>query len=261
MREAAAAHGVGIVLRRPHSGRRWRARWRCRRARRQARRDMSAEGRSRARSSPLRLAGRDDRHRPDRLADRADALEPGVAGEIMGAGQRHRRRRRSRARPGSSRPRAIPAGSSSSSIDTRTRGGKCRHRAGASVSRTDRLARQDTRPARPSRRTSVTTGRSSRGCCDPLGPQPDSAQPSVAAKREPAERPPGPSAREGRSRQRATPRRQAQERQPIAAAASSANQAAIPLPKPTTSQSGSCARSASRSFSSPSRSAESRVFQ
>jgi hypothetical protein len=43
--------------------------------------------------------------------------------------------------------------------------------------------------------------------------------------------------------------------------ASSTNQAAMPVPKPTTSHGGSCARSASRSFSSSPKLAETHVFQ
>jgi len=43
--------------------------------------------------------------------------------------------------------------------------------------------------------------------------------------------------------------------------ASRTNQAAMPVPKPTTSYGGSCARSASRSFSSSPKPTETHVFQ
>ena len=93
--QTAAAHRVGIVLVDGIlvAGRRWR--WRCPRVP-GSRADMLREAGAHP-SRPLRRR-QPDNDRPERLADCANPLEPGVAREIIGARQRHRRRRRSRAR-------------------------------------------------------------------------------------------------------------------------------------------------------------------
>ena len=113
--------------------------------------DMVAGGRSRARSRPCGCGRAQDGHRTQRLADRADALEPGVAREIVGAREAPSAAAAQAGRGAGSRaPGAIPAGNLSSSIETRTRGGSAR-RAGAS-SQPDRLpAPRDNRRCRPGR--------------------------------------------------------------------------------------------------------------
>ena len=94
VREPAAAHRVGVVgvhrilvAGRERDGD-------AGRARREAATRCACEGRSALGRGRGAAAGRDHRHRPHRLADRAQSPEPGVAREIVGAGKRHRRRRR-----------------------------------------------------------------------------------------------------------------------------------------------------------------------
>ena len=157
---------------------------------RQALARCGAEGRSRARSRPCGSAGCDDGHRPERLADRADPLEPGVAREIVGAGQRHRRRRRE---PGAQAGSRRPARCRRAACPRRSRpapAAAARRPPGASVSRTVCLGGEMIDATRPGRRTRSPRGRSSRGCATHAERAQTRAQPSVAASaNQPSARP------------------------------------------------------------------------
>ena len=199
------------------------------------------------RIEPAARAGLDQLDRPQRLADRADAPEPRVAGEVIGPRHRHRRRRH--------QPRAHPNDRAAHQplrrlvLIDRYPQPRRQRRVAWRQGQADRalgdhrldpfdpgLERRDDWPIEPRRG-------------DPFGPRPDQARnppPRHSANQ--------PSARPLRSRLSAKPPRPRPAARQMNAAQSSgrpsANQAAIPVPKPTTSHGGSCARSASSSASS-----------
>ena len=155
-------------------------------------------------------------------------------------------------------PGARPAGAPSSSIETRTRSVKAASD-GATVRRTDcRATRRSTISTRPEKET--TSGRLSRGA-----PTTKSARIQTMVQPIPIARPNIPIARPARPLPATSPvRNSAAPRQMTADhchGLPSANQAAIPDPRPTTSHGGSWARSASSRLSSRSFHALRRAFQ
>ena len=179
------------------------------------RRDVAREGRLRTRSRPAGARGVYRPRRPERLADRADALEPGIAREIVGPRQRHRRRRRepgaqresprpARCRPATCprRPRPGPAAAASGSLGAQQSAGPCRVAA--------RCSTDSTSPA-----NSVTTGPLEPRLRRPTRPAPRPAR-SRAPPQARTSRAPGPPARcRRRSRQARKRRGDAQERRPL----------------------------------------------
>ena len=167
---------------------------------------------SRTRSRPRGLRPGDG-HRPHRLANGANAVEPGVAGEIVGPRQCHRRRRRQPGAKANLGAWRDPGGNLSSSIEMRTCGGS------------DESCRMDQQPDLVPRsemfdrlyaaRESATTARSSRGWATQPA-RPDQCAAQGRGKREPAERPARPAGAQTESRDRDRCRN-AQEQHAIAA--------------------------------------------
>ena len=191
------------------------------------------------------LGGRRDDGDVERAAGAADPLEPGGAGEIVGARHGHRRRRH---QPGAQADggarRRGPGRSLSSSTLTRSRARQAL--ADRADDQADGLLGGERLDAFDRRRSnSIIRARSSRGAAARSAFHQIRPQPSAAARRRAAsalpQRVPGASgeAAERRGRRRAAGRRSRR------AVSGSANQAAMPRISPTGSQSGSWSRSAS----------------
>ena len=250
-----AAHRLGIGLGNADTGRRWRAPRRCRpRPRRRAARGCApqAAGASRrsARARPCAEAGRDQGD-VERAAGAADPLEPGGAGEIIGARHRHRRRRH--------QPGAQPDGGAGGErrgasllvdIDPQPR-----RQAGAA----DR-ARPRSRNVRSAASAWTLSIRARelhqllaleprrRGA---LGLPPDQAAAQGGGKGEDRQRPSPPRRPRRRRRPSAKRQRRAARKAIQPGRSGSQNQAAMPSISPTGSQSGSWLCSASNRRSSP----------
>ena len=211
---------------------------------------MCWRSRSRTRSRPCRGGGLLNADGAERLADCADA--PGTT----------RRARNHRCREAPSAAAARAAHGAGPRRPARCPPGTCLHRSRRGPA-AEAPARSDSAADAPCLLCGEMIDRStvpancdhqrpsSRGCGDPGRARPHQRAAERRRQREPAERPAGPAARERKADQ-ARGRGEAQERLPFDLRLSSANQAAMPPPKPTTNQGGSCARSASRSFSSSS---------
>ena len=141
------------------------------------------------RSSPPRGAGLDQLDRPQRLADRADAPEPRVAGEIVGPGQRHRRRRH---QPGA-QPDVAPAHQPLRRLVLVDRHPHPRRkrRVGRRQGQADRaLGDHRLDPLDPRLELAAIAGASSRGAATHSARAHTSAQPSAAASaNQPSARP------------------------------------------------------------------------
>ena len=137
-----------------------------------------------------RLGRHLDLHRAERPADAAHPAEPGVAGEIVAAGQRHRRRRVSRARMATMAPGARPGGAprcpaprpECAAAAPASSGARVRRRSPLAVSvstlSTWAVKRDHARPLEPRRRY-------------PLGAQPDqgAAERRAPSANQPSARP------------------------------------------------------------------------
>ena len=184
--------------------------------------------------------------------------EPGVAGEIIAAGQRHRRRRRQPgAQAASARPRASPSGAPSC-LDRdphpRRQLGVGRRQRQPQIALGDRVSTRSTlaselgdqRPLEPRRR-------------DPGRARPDQARSRASAPARTSPPRARPARRAAGSRPAPAPPNARNATQWLGS--SSANQAAMPAPKPTTNHGGSCPRSRSRKASTRSRTALKRASQ
>ncbi len=209
-------------------------------------------------SSPVGARASTHLDRAERLADRADLPEPGIPGEVIGAGKRHRRRRRE---PGAQLDLASSGEPGGRLVridgDPHAAGQRCIVRRQGKANRS--AARRGVRPFRHGPATETTSG-------DPAAPRrPDRR----AARRSRSQSPsPGqnrPSARPARPLPASRPaRNSAAPRQMTAAhcrGPPKENHAAMPVPRPTTSHGGSWARSASSRLSSRSFHALKRAFQ
>ena len=198
--------------------------------------------------------------RPERLADRADPLEPGVAREIIAC------RAAPSAAAAQAGPEAIvaPAGDarrrSSSSIDTRTRGG--------SVAPGWRQRQPDRRPSPRdvSTRSTVAANVDDHRPVEPRLRDPRRARPDQCAaerrgEREPAERPPARPLPSHEADQRRAPRARTQEGRPLRAAgrARTRPRSRRRTRRPATAEAARAR--ASRSLLQPLASREIRVFQ
>jgi hypothetical protein len=198
-----------------------------------------------------------DGWRVQRLPHRSDSLEPGVPGEIIGAGQRHPRRRRQPGAHLNSGPAREP-GRHVFVGDGNPDLGRQRRSFGPDQQAQRLLGRKvidcldppgdlgDHRPLQP-------------WCPDPLRPRPHQGAAERRRQRKPAKRTacaPAAHAKPASDSAAAVHRKPAQ-----CAGCPSVNHAAMPLAKPTTSQGGSWARSASRRRSTASICAKTRSFQ
>ena len=179
--------------------------------------DMPRAGGCAARSSPRGSAGSRTSTGPIALPTAPMPLEPGVAGEIVAAGQRHRRRRREPGPEPDQRPARQPV-RRVLVVDRHPNPRRQRRIGGAQRQPERRLWRRDVRPARPG---PSNLGRPAAARAAARRPTPTRAQtraqPSVAASaNQPSARPARPlPRREAGQRQRG---RDAQERRPVASA-------------------------------------------
>ena len=154
-----------------------------------------------------------DRDRAERLADRANAPEPGIAREIVGAGQRHRRRRRQPRAHRDPRARRDTGGNLvlvDRHPDARRQGRRRRARSAAAPC----LARRDGRPLRPCRDTRPPAAGSA-AAARPTAPAPTPAR-SRASRPARTSRAPARRARCPRTKPAsASASADAQERQPL----------------------------------------------
>ncbi len=221
---------------------------------------MCRPRRSRSASSPLGFAGlratstspkaRPTAPSPLNQASRAKSCVPGKC---------HRRRRR---KPGADL-QCRPCSNSRRSVvrlqrhaDSRRKVCPDREQGQPQVS----LCRERLDPLDPCASKVVTFGRSRRGAPTHSDRSPDEGATQRQRKPQPADGALQPSTIESEARN-GHGARQGKGRPAIRRGPSSANQHAMPAPKPITSQMGSCPRSRSRKASAPSRAASKRAFQ